>query len=172
MTATIPEVVAPRSLADYLAVMTRAVFQTGVSWKQIADRWESYAGAFDDFDVARVAAFGEADVERVLATSGILRSPRKVEATIRNARALLELDASPGGIRAYLRGFPSYAALAKDLKRRFAFMGDLNAWYFLFRVGEPVPPFDSWVQTIPGHHPRMREMVELARKQGRSPERP
>lgn len=50
-------------------------------------------------------------------------------------------------------------------------MGDMNVWYFLFRANRPVPRFESWVTTIPGEHPRMREMVEQARRQGRSPER-
>ena len=49
----IPEVVAPRALADYFEVMTRAVFQAGVSWKQIAQPWEAYRAAFSDFDPAR-----------------------------------------------------------------------------------------------------------------------
>jgi hypothetical protein len=172
VTATIPDVIAPTSLADYLEVMTRAVFQAGVTWKQIAQAWPAYRTAFDDFDIERVARFGAADVERVLETPGILRSPRKVHATLRNARALLEIDALPGGVRGYLRSFSGYDALRRDVKRRFAFMGDMNAWYFLFRVGEPVPPFEAWVTTIPGNHPRMREMVERAREQGRSPERP
>lgn len=160
---TIPPVVIPERTADYLAVMTRAVFQTGLSWRQIALHWKAYERAFDDFDVARVAGYGEADVARILDTPGVLRSPRKVAATIKNAKALLELDAVPGGFAGYLRTFPGYASLAKDLKRRFAFMGEMNAWYFLFRVGEPVPEFDAWVTTIPGDHPRMREMVAQAR---------
>jgi len=50
-------------------------------------------------------------------------------------------------------------------------MGEMNAWYFLFRIGEAVPTFEAWVTTIPGEHPRMREMVALARSQGRSRER-
>ncbi len=172
MTATIPEIVTPTTLDGYLEVLTRAVFQAGVSWKQIAARWDAYGRAFDGFDVARVAAFTDADVARVLETDGLLRSPRKVQATIRNARTLLELDSEYRGFRAYLRSFKDYHAAAKSLKKRFAFMGEMNAWYFLFRVGEPVPRFESWVTPIPGTHPRMREMVELARKQGRSPERP
>jgi 3-methyladenine DNA glycosylase Tag len=159
---TIPPVIVPERAGDYLAVMTRAVFQTGLSWRQIALHWGAYVRAFDGFDCERVAAYGEMETERVLETPGVLRSPRKVAATIKNARALLELDRAEGGIAAYLRGFPTYAALAKDLKRRFTFMGEMNAWYFLFRVGEPVPPFDAWVTTIPGDHPRMREMVDLA----------
>lgn len=172
MTAAIPEVVTTRALCDYLEVITRAVFQAGVKWRQIAQQWEAYRTAFDDFDVARVASFGEADVQRALDTPGLLRSPRKVQATVRNAQALLELDGKDGGFTRYLRSFSDYASLAKDLKRRFAFMGEMNAWYFLFRVGEPVPRFERWVETIPGDHPRMREMVNLARTQGRSSEQP
>jgi hypothetical protein len=165
----VPEVIDPRRLGDYLEVMTRAVFQAGLSWRQIARHWEAYRAAFADFDVPTIAAFGDEDVERILKTPGILRSPRKVLATIRNARSMLELDRECG-FPSYLRGFDDYALLSKDLKRRFAFMGEMNAWYFLFRVREPVPRFESWVKTIPGEHPRMREMVMLARTQGRSPE--
>jgi len=170
LSATIPEVVSPTSLADYLEVMTRAVFQTGVRWKQVAEHWDAYRAAFDDFDVARVAAFGEADVQRTLDTPGVLRSERKASATVRNAQTILALEREYGGFAKYLRAFPDYAALAKDLKKRFAFLGEMNAWYFLFRIGEPVPRFEAWVQTIPGHHPRMREMVDLARSQNRSRE--
>lgn len=156
---TIPGVVRPQNAGDYLAVMARAVFQTGVSWRQIAQHWGAYVRAFEGFACARVAAFDNTDIENALATPGVLRSPRKVRAVVANARALVELDLKPGGIPAYLRSFPDYAALAKDFKKRFSFMGDMNVWYVLFRIGEPVPNFEQWVQTIPGDHPRMREMV-------------
>lgn len=159
---TIPDVVDARGASDYLAVMARAVFQTGVSWRQIAQHWRAYERAFEDFDCARVAAFDDADIERALAMPGVLRSPRKARAVVANARALLALDAGTGGIRGYLRSFPDYATLAKDFKKRFSFIGDMNVWYVLFRVGEPVPDFETWVQTIPGDHPRMREMVQRA----------
>jgi 3-methyladenine DNA glycosylase Tag len=169
--ATIPDVIEPASLADYLELMTRAVFQAGVRWKQIAEAWDAYRDAFVSFHPDRVAAFDEFDVERILATPGILRTPRKVHATIANARALLQTDRDHAGFANYLTSFDSYEALAKDFKKRFKFMGDMNVWYFLFRASRPVPRFESWVTTIPGEHPRMREMVEQARSQGRSPER-
>jgi hypothetical protein len=167
---TIPDVINPVSPADYFEVMTRAVFQAGVSWKQIAANWDAYRAAFADFDPAVVASYDDLDLERVVATPGILRMPRKVRATIANAKTLCELEREHGGIRRYLRSFDSYATLAKDLKGRFALMGDMNVWYFLFRTGQPVPRFEAWVKTIRGEHPRMREMVERARQQGRSPE--
>lgn len=170
MAQAIPDVIEPVSPADYFEVMTRAVFQAGVSWKQIAGPWDAYREAFANFDPARVAAYDDLDVERVLATPGVLRMPRKVRATIANARALLEVGREYGGIGDYLRSFDSYQARAKDIKKRFKLMGDMNVWYFLFRTGEPVPRFESWVESIRGEHPRMREMVERAREAGRSPE--
>ena len=170
MAETIPDVIEPASLADYFEVMTRAVFQAGVSWKQIAAPWDAYREAFASFDPAVVAAYDDVDVERVLAIPGVLRMPRKIRATIANARELLRADRECGGVAAYLASFASYPELAKDLKRRFALMGDMNVWYFLFRTGRPVPRFEQWVATIRGEHPRMREMVERARGAGRSPE--
>ncbi|MGB8521146.1 MAG: DNA-3-methyladenine glycosylase I [Candidatus Tumulicola sp.] len=167
----IPGVVNPATPRDFLEVMTRAVFQAGVSWKQIAERWDAYREAFAQFDPAQVARYDDLDVERVLATPGVMRTPRKVRATIANARTLLEVDREFGGIAAYLRGFSSYPELAQDFRRRFAFMGEMNVWYVLFRTGNPVPRFEPWVRGIKGEHPRMREMVELARTDGNSPER-
>ena len=95
----------------------------------------------------------------------------KIRATVHNAQTLLELDTAHGGFEKYLQSFPTYAALSADIKRRFKFMGEMNVWYFLFRVREPVPKFEKWVTTIPGEHPRMKEMVERARHAGTSTER-
>jgi DNA-3-methyladenine glycosylase I len=168
--SAIPDVVEPHDAAGYFEVMTRAVFQAGVKWKQIADRWDAYREAFSGFDPAAVALYDDIDVDRILATPGILRMPRKVHATIKNARALNAVRDEFGDVRSYLQSFESYAALAKDFKKRFTFMGDMNVWYFLFRVGQPVPAFESWVESIPGDHPRMREMVDRARALGKSRE--
>jgi 3-methyladenine DNA glycosylase Tag len=167
---TIPDIVEPRSLNDYLEVMARAIFQAGVRWKQIAEHWSAYRTAYEDFDVRRVALYDDLDIERVLETPGVLRSQRKARAIVTNAKALCETQTECGDLQAYLRSFDSYEALAKDMKKRFAFIGDLNVWYFLFRIGEPVPRFEEWIDTIDGTHPRMREMVDRARAQGRSPE--
>ncbi len=168
----IPEPIEPHSLADYLATLSRAVFQAGLSWKLIESKWNDYLRLFNNFDPAVVAAFDGSDVERILADGGVVRTYKKVVATIENARTMRELDARDGGFPGYLRSFGSYAALSADLRKRFAFLGELSAYYFLFRVGEPVPPFETWEKTVPGDHPRMREMIALARKTGRSSERP
>ena len=170
MTTAIPEIVSDPSPAQILEILTRAVFQAGVKWSQIAQHWDAYRLAFADFDPAQVAAFDSIDAERILAQDGVLRVPRKVKATIANAEALLAIERAFGSFHAYVASFSGYPPLAKDMKKRFAFLGDMNVWYVLFRCGESVPRFESWVKTIPGAHPRMREMVELARARGVSPE--
>jgi DNA-3-methyladenine glycosylase I len=161
----IPERIQPQSLSDYLEVMTRAIFQAGMRWALIDAKWEGFRSAFELFDVEKIASFSKADVDRLSEDSRIIRSRSKIEATVHNAQTLIALDRQFGGFRNYLRSFDSYENLGADIKKRFKFMGELNVYYFLFHVGEQVPEFESWVKTIPGEHPRMQEMVELARKQ-------
>ncbi len=163
----IPEIIEPRDLSDYLAVLSRAVFQAGVSWAMIENRWPGYLELFEGFDPRIVAAFSEGDIERIGNDARIVRTRKKVAATVKNARAMLELDAEYGGFKNYLRAFDSYAALSADMRKRFSYAGELSIWYFLFRVGERVPRFEEWEKTVEGDHPRMREMVALAREQGR-----
>jgi len=159
----IPQQIDPSSLADYLAVMSRAIFQAGVSWALIESKWPAYERLFAGFDPAIVAHFDDFDIDRIASDPGIVRTRKKVEATVENARTMLALDRERGGFVNYLHSFGTYDELSTDLKGRFKFLGELSAYYFLFRVKEPVPQFEVWEQTVPGEHPRMREMVALAR---------
>lgn len=166
----IPDVIVEPGLSDYLEVMSRAGFQAGLSWASIGRHWDAYREAFDGFEPVKVASYNEGDVERLMGADGVLHSARKIRATIENAAAIVELDRKHNGFANYLRSFDDYATLAADFKKRFKFMGDMNVWYFLFRVHEPVPQFEHWIETIPGDHPRMKEMVEKARAAGTSME--
>jgi|SRR5579883_2234330 len=161
----IPEQIDPQNLSDYLEVMTRAVFQASLSWKMIDKSWAAHKSAFENFAPEKVASFTEEDVERLMQFNGIIHSKKKIAATVKNAKAMLELDRQYGGFKNYLRSKSSYAELCKDMRKRFSFLGELSIYYFLFRVKEPVPEFEDWIKTIEGDHPRMREMVEAACKQ-------
>ncbi len=166
MSVAIPEIIVPASSADYLAVMSRAIFQAGMSWKLIESKWDAYCELFENFNVAIVAAFSEGDIDRIATDARIVRTRKKIAGTVENARQIQTLERDHGSLQNYLRSFGSYAELSKDMRARFAFLGELSVWYFLFRVGERVPRFEEWEQTVPGDHPRMREMVALAREQG------
>ena len=130
--------------------MSRAVFQAGVSWAMIEKRWDAYEALFEGFDPKRVAAFSAGDIERIGSDPRIVRTRKKVVATVENARTMLELEREHGILRAYLRSFHGYGALSKDIRKRFAFVGELSVWYLLFRTGEPVPRFEDWEKTVPG----------------------
>lgn len=146
--------------ADYLAVMSRAVFQAGLSWAVIDGQWDALCAAFGGFEPRRVARYGARDIKRLMGYPGILHSERKIEATIHNARTIMELDRKYHGFRRYLRSHASYDALVSDLKKQFSNVGDISAYYFLYRVGERVPPFKRWIKTVKGDHPRIREMTD------------
>src|SRR3989454_1288127 len=63
--------------------------QAGLSWSTILNKRENYRRAFDGFDYEKIARYGQADVERLLADAGIVRNRLKIAATIDNARAVL-----------------------------------------------------------------------------------
>src|SRR5262245_63524529 len=67
--------------------MTLEAFQSGLSWLTILRKREAFRAAFACFAIEKVAAFGEADVERLLADAGIVRNRSKIEAALANARA-------------------------------------------------------------------------------------
>ncbi|MBD5634705.1 MAG: DNA-3-methyladenine glycosylase I [Candidatus Eremiobacteraeota bacterium] len=162
----IPERIERPTPGDALAVVSRAIFQAGLSWKLIESKWDAYRRLFDDFDPMLVGAYGEGDVERIMADGGVVRTRKKIVATIGNARAALAIEREFGSVANYLRAFPSYEALAHDIRERFGFVGELSAYYIAFRLGAEVPRFEDWETTIRGDHPRMREMIAHARAGG------
>lgn len=160
----IPERIHPTRLADYLEIISKAMLQAGVSWKLIESKWPAFKEVFEDFDPALVSKFSAKDIDRLMEDARILRSRKKLEATVKNAQTILDLDKEHNGFANYLRSKSSYEELSADMRKRFKFVGELSVYYFLFRIHEPVPPFESWLETIEGDHPRMKEMVELARQ--------
>jgi DNA-3-methyladenine glycosylase I len=71
--------------------ITLEAFQSGLSWLTILRKRDNFRSAFAAFDIEAVAAFGPRDVERLMSDTGIVRNRRKIEATVTNAVAALEL---------------------------------------------------------------------------------
>jgi DNA-3-methyladenine glycosylase I len=130
--------------------------QAGLSWETILNKRDNYRAAFDDFDPAKVAAYGQAETERLLANPGIVRNKLKVAAAIQNARAFLAVQQEFGSFDAYVWRFvggaprqntwasladiPSQTdeslALSKDLLRRgFKFVGPTICYAFMQATG-------------------------------------
>ncbi len=142
-----PKKIRPKGLGDYLEVMSKSAFQSGMSWQIVEAKWDGFQKAFKGFDPEKVAAFGSKDVERLVKDKGIIRNRRKIEATIHNAQTCIDLEDEFGDFKKYLRSHDDFEALVKDLRKRFKFLGETGIYVFLYVVGEKVPPHDEWMKS-------------------------
>ncbi len=142
-----PERIQPQKLGDYLEIMTKAVFQSGISWKVVQSKWPGIKDAFMDFDAETVAQFSEPELEALVQDTRVIRNRRKLEAIVSNAQRMLELDEQYGGFQQYLRSHADFRSTVQDIRKQFKFMGDTGTMYFLYVVGEEVPSDDEWVES-------------------------
>lgn len=145
-----PERIQPTSLGDYLGVMTKAVFQSGISWKVVEAKWPGIKEAFKDFDAEAVAAFSEPELEALTQDTRVIRNRRKLEAIVSNAQRMVELDEQHGGFQRYLRSHADFSSTVQDIRKQFKFMGDTGTYFFLHVVGEDVPPHEEWFASRSG----------------------
>lgn len=133
-------------------------FQAGLSWLTILKKRENFRSGFAGFDIRAVAAFGDADVERLVLDAGIVRHRGKILSTINNAQRALELIDECGSLAAYfwrwepaaesrpttfdratlgvLGKTPESIALSKDLRRRgWTFVGPTTVYAFMQAMG-------------------------------------
>lgn len=128
-------------------------FQSGLSWLIILRKRPAFRVAFAGFDPAAVAAFTEADVARLLADAGIVRNRAKIEATVHNARAMLDLDTPldelvwsfapdpagrprPATLADVPAVSPESTAMARELKRRgLRFVGPTTCYALMQAAG-------------------------------------
>jgi DNA-3-methyladenine glycosylase I len=149
-----PTKIDPKSLADYLEVMSRSVFEPGLNWSVVEAKWPGIRDAFAGFDPSTVAGFTPADVERLMADARIIRNRKKTEATIHNAGEMLNMEREHGTFKRYLGAAGSFEGTVTDMRKRFKFIGEMGAYHFLYVVGEPVPAHEEWLRTHPGKGPK------------------
>jgi len=141
------------SLADYLEAMAGAIFTSGISWKVVDAKWDGIREVFDGFDPERVAAYTPQDVERLMADPRVIRNRKKIEAIVDNAGELIVVDREYGGFAKYLASFADNDDLVRDLHRRFGFLGESVAHFFLFRIAFNLPAQEKWARAhFEGHH--------------------
>ena len=141
-----------RALFELLSL---EAFQAGLSWRTILAKRDAFRRAFANFDVDALARFDPSDVKRLLDDAGIVRNRAKIEATIGNARAILQLRAAGDSLVSVLQPDPKASrrrppaswsdvpsttpeavALARELKRRgFRFLGPTTLYAFMQACG-------------------------------------
>ena len=130
--------------------------QAGLSWETILRKRDNYREAFDGFDPARVARYTPKKIQRLMTNPGIVRNRLKIESTVTNARAFLDVQKEHGSFDAFIWRFvdgkprvntvrtmrdvpvstPQSNAMSKDLKKRgFRFVGTTICYAFMQATG-------------------------------------
>lgn len=111
--------------------------QAGLSWLTILKKREAFALAYDGFDIDRVAAYGEADIERLMGDAGIIRNRRKIAAAIENARRIIGMRATHGSFKGWLDAHHPMdkAAWVRLFRSSLVFVGGEIVGEFLMSTG-------------------------------------
>lgn len=122
---------------ELFARLVLEINQAGLSWSTILNKWNHFYRAYADFDVFKVAAFDDADVERLLQDAGIIRNRLKINAAIYNAQQIVQLQQQSGSFKAWL---DEHHPLSKDewvklFKKHFKFVGGEIVNEFLMSTG-------------------------------------
>lgn len=141
---TPPEQITPKSLDDYLEVMSKAVFQSGMSWKVVEAKWPSTRQAFQNFDVHKVADIVAPELEQLAQDTRVIRNRRKLAAVVSNAQKMLDLAEEHGSFEKYLSAHGDFDATLDAIRKDFKFMGPTGIYYFLYVVQQPVPPHEEF----------------------------
>lgn len=139
-----PPRVEPASLDDVFEVVTRAVFQAGLHWAVVDRRWPAFERELEGFDVHAVAAYADDDVDRLCAERQLIRNRVKWDATVANARALLEVEREHGSFAEWLGDFEDHEAARDAMCARFTHLGAFGATWVLWVLGGPTPPHAEW----------------------------
>jgi DNA-3-methyladenine glycosylase I len=131
--------------------LTLGVFEAGLSWSIVFGKRDAFRKVFHEFDVARVAAMTERDVDRLLQDPAIIRNRAKIQATVQNARAMRSASPSlaalarsygtnrkraPRSIADLPTSTPQADAFAKQLKSQgYRFVGPTSVYAFMQNVG-------------------------------------
>jgi DNA-3-methyladenine glycosylase I len=111
--------------------------QAGLSWQTVLQKRPAFRAAFADYEVDRVAGFGEPEVARLLADPGIVRNRQKVASVIDNARRIQQLRSSDGSFHAWLEAHHPRppAEWTRLFRQTFRFTGGLIVGEFLMSLG-------------------------------------
>jgi DNA-3-methyladenine glycosylase I len=125
----------------YFQNLTHVIFQAGLSWRTIDNKWPNFLKAFHNFDISKVAAYGSEDIKRLTEDAGIVRNRAKILATIHNAQEFKRIASEHGSFKKWLESLDkskNYAGVIKQLASRFKHVGKMTAHTFLFSVGEDI----------------------------------
>lgn len=139
-----PIQIQPQVLGDYFEVITRAVFNAGISWKVIESAWPHMTTRFEGFDPEVIAEFDESAITDLLADDAMIQSTNKVRGTVTNAQTFLDLADAHNGFAGWLHSHGSYDATEQALIKAFKWIGEFGAYWTMYTLGENTPDYGDW----------------------------
>ena len=142
----------PTKDKEYFENLTRCIFQGGLNWTMIANKWPNFKKAFDNFDIEKVSKYGLEDQERLKNDAGIIRNRQKIMATIHNAEEFRRIANEHGSFQKWLDSLDkgnNYNYVVKRLCSRFKRVGPGTSHIFLWSVGEPI----EWDESVHSRRP-------------------
>lgn len=143
-----PDRITPQGPGDYLELMSKVVFQSGMSYKIAESKWLGTREAFHDFNADRVARITPSEIDQLTEDIRVIWNRSKLEAVVANVQKLLELDTEFSGFQKYLRSHEDSVSLVKDLQKQLKFLGEMGCYYYLHVVGEEVPDHEEWQASL------------------------
>ena len=140
-----PHFAKPKGADGYLEQMSKIVFSTGLNWNVVEKKWPTIKKAFANFSLNKVAKYTDENIEKLLSNPGMIRSGSKINAIIKNAKAIQNLETEFGSFAKYFssKKKDGLELLLKDLKKRFSYMGNSTSVMFLYAVGEESPELEK-----------------------------
>ena len=135
----------PTNDEAYFENMCRVIFQAGLNWKVIDNKWSSIKKALLNFKTEKIACFTEADIERLMKDPEIIRNKGKIKAIIQNAQNFKAIEKQYGSFQKYLDSLDksnNFENAIKDLVNKFKWLGTPSASLFLYTVGEKISVWD------------------------------
>lgn len=135
----------PSTDEEYFENMCRVIFQAGLNWQVVDNKWPSIKKAFSNFKIGKVSCFTESDVERLKKDPGIIRNEGKIKAIIQNAQNFKAIEKQCGSFQKYLDSLDkskNYEFVVADLVNKFKWLGPPSASTFLYTVGEKISVWD------------------------------
>lgn len=161
------------------------VMQCGLSWDIVLKKREIFRSCFDDFDYDKVAEYDQQDIERIMNTPGMIRSQRKIEAVIGNARCVQKIREEFGSFSDYLWSWTDGKILlykghelgnipaknelsdkiSKDLKKRgMKYLGSITVYSHLQASGiinDHIKECDCFKRLIKQHEDKILVLDEI-----------
>lgn len=143
----------PKNDDEYFERMSRAIFQAGLNWKMINNKWPNFKKAFSNFSIDKVAKFTEKDVGSLMKDTGIIRNEKKIRSTIFNAQEFQRVEKEFGSFKRYIGSFKgAHAGLAHDMQDRFKHLGAASSRTYLWMAGVKLEPNEEEKAWIAKHH--------------------